>query len=45
MPVFVLVVQIEEPLDILHEVIEHNAIQTGYQILWPREMRFGDTTI
>lgn len=26
--ILVLVVEVEEPLDVLHEVIEHNAVQT-----------------
>ena len=31
--VLVLVVQIEEPLDILHEIVEHHAVQAGDQVL------------
>jgi hypothetical protein len=32
-PVLILVVEVEEPFDILHQVIEHDAIQTRYEIL------------
>lgn len=31
--VLILVMKIEEPLDVLHEVIEHDTIQPGYKIL------------
>lgn len=32
-PVLILVVEVEKPFNVFHQIIKHDAVQTGYEIL------------
>ncbi len=38
--VLILVMKIEEPLDVLHQVVEHDTIQPGYKILNKEHLQY-----